>query len=181
MENMLGLLIESLVAILLVATIAYCAVLNQRLTKLRADETSMRTTIAELVGATHAAERAIVALRATVGHCEETLAERLGRAEAVSTTMAEQLGAGEQVIERITLIAKAAREHASQEAVRGELARLDADREAARIAARRQAEQESAARREQPKPAPLSRSAATAAAAEMFATRIRALSAGAAS
>ncbi|GBD46878.1 DUF6468 domain-containing protein [Methylopila sp. Yamaguchi] len=182
MENVVGFAIESLVAVLLVATIAYCALLNRRLGKLRADEGVMRETITELVASTHAAERAIVALRAALGHCEDTLAERLGRAETMSTAIAGQLSAGEEVIERITRIAKAARDHAAREASMDEIARRDADREAIRLAARRRAEEEEEARalirRVAEEAEPVSRSAATAAAAELFASRIRALSAG---
>lgn len=191
MENAVGLAIESLVAVLLAATVVYCAVLDRRLRRLRTDEGTMRQTIGELVGATHAAERAIVALRATVANCEETLADRLARAQDLSRQMASQLGAGEEVVERIAKIAKAARDHASKEASRHDILRLDAEREATRLAARRQAELEEEARaarlrreaeeREaQAAKPPLSASAATAAAAELFSARLRALSAGAA-
>ncbi|MBB3973539.1 DUF6682 family protein [Hansschlegelia beijingensis] len=186
MENLIGIAIESLVAVLLAATIVYCAVLDRRLRRLRGDETMMRQTIGELVGATHAAERSIVALRATVGACEETLAERLGKAQGLSQDMARQLAAGEEVIERITKIAKAAREHASRVASREQIDQLGAEREAARLEARRRAEEEArvaaarreAAERERAAPPVLSASAATAAAAELFASRVRALSLG---
>lgn len=178
MQNMIGLAIESLVAVLLVATIAYCAVLNRRLGRLRADEDVMRATITELVSATHAAERGVVALRATLGHCEETLAERLGRAQEMSNAIAGQLGEGEQVIDRISKIARAARDHAVQEQVRAEVDRRDAEREAARIAARLGAEREADLRAEAAR-APAGRSAATAAAAEQLTSRLRALGAGA--
>lgn len=184
MENLVGLLIESLVAVLLVATIAYCAVLDRRLRRLRADETTMRDTIVELVTATHAAERSIAALRAAVSQSEETLAERLGRAEQVSHHMADQLGEGEAVIERITLIAKAARDHAQRAAETGEIERIKAAREQIRDEVRRQAEAEAEVRRaEEARKAAeaLSPSAAAAAAAEMFSNRMRALSLGAAS
>lgn len=189
MENLVGLLIESLVAVLLVATIAYCAVLDRKLRRLRADEAMMRDTIVELVSATHAAERSIVGLRATVSQTEETLAERLGRAEALSQQMAGQLGEGEAVIERIARIAKAARDHAQREAETDEIERIKALREEARREARRQVEAEHDQRRAtllreaelkaaEPQ---LSASAAAAAAAEMFSNRMRALKLGAAS
>ncbi|MET0313796.1 MAG: DUF6468 domain-containing protein, partial [Hansschlegelia sp.] len=87
MEGILGFAIEGMVALLLSATIVYCAVLDRRLKRLRADEGAMRQTIGELVAATHAAERSIIGLRATVGACEETLSERLGRAQALSLEM----------------------------------------------------------------------------------------------
>lgn len=181
MENVIGFAIELLVAVLLVATIVYCSILDRRLKRLRNDETSMRGTITELVSATHAAERAIAALRATVSQTEETLSERLGRAQELSTQMAGQLGEGEEVISRITRIAKAARDHAQRLDSRQEIDRIDAEREEARLSARREAERKAAlAALAASEPEPLSRSAAAAAAAELFATRMRAMSAGSA-
>ena len=50
--NGFGLMIESLVAILLLLTIAFCVVLNSRLKKLKADEQALKGTIAELITAT---------------------------------------------------------------------------------------------------------------------------------
>ena len=47
MNHMLGVIIESLVAMLLVLTIGYCMVLNKRLMRLRADEQSLKAVIAE--------------------------------------------------------------------------------------------------------------------------------------
>ncbi|MET0314851.1 MAG: DUF6468 domain-containing protein, partial [Hansschlegelia sp.] len=146
MENAVGFAIESLVAVLLAATVVYCAVLDRRLRRLRTDEGTMRQTIGELVAATHTAERAIVALRATVASCEETLTERLARAQDLSRQMAGQLGAGEEVLERIARIAKAARDHASREASRQDIGRIDAERESVRLAARRQSERAEEAR-----------------------------------
>lgn len=187
MENLIGVMIELLVAVLLVATIVYCAILDRKLRRLRSDENTMRDTIIELVSATHAAERSIAGLRAAVAQSEETLAERLGRAETLSYQMAGQLGEGEEVIGRIAKIAKAARDHAKRLSSREEIDRLGDEREAARLAARREAERAEreraeAARREALDQAePQSRSAATAAAAEVFANRIRALSLGGAS
>lgn len=168
-EGILGFAIEAMVALLLSATIVYCAVLDRRLKRLRADEGAMRQTIGALVAATHAAERSIIALKSTVGSCEETLSERLGRAQALSEEMAGQLGAGEQVIERITRIAQAARDHTQRLSERVDVERVDFARENARQEARAAAERAEAMRA-------ISPSLATAAAAEMFASRIRALS-----
>ena len=76
-DQFLGLLIESLVAVLLVLTIGYCMVLNHRLKRLRADESSLRATIAELVTSTQVAQSAIDGLKITVRECDATLGERL--------------------------------------------------------------------------------------------------------
>jgi hypothetical protein len=59
MSHSLGLAIESLVAVLLMLTIGYCMLLNSRLKRLKADESSLKATIAELITATEIAERAI--------------------------------------------------------------------------------------------------------------------------
>lgn len=183
MENVIGLVIESLVAVLLIATIVYCAVLDRRLRRLRSDEGMMRDTVMELVSATHAAERAIAGLRATVAQSEETLADRLGRAQSLSDEMAGQLGAGEEVIGRIATIAKAAREHTQRVTSRQDIERMQDERETMRMEVRREAEREleaKAAAVARLAAEPESRSAAAAAAAELFANRVRALSLGSA-
>jgi hypothetical protein len=52
MSHSLGLIIESLVAVLLMLTIGYCMLLNARLKRLKADEHSLKATIGELNTAT---------------------------------------------------------------------------------------------------------------------------------
>ena len=108
-EPFLGLLIESLVAVLLALTIGYCLILNRRLKRLRADESSLRATIAELVSATQIAERAIDGLQTTVRECDATLGERLRTAERVSAELTRDLRRGDEIITRIHRIAVAAR------------------------------------------------------------------------
>ena len=51
MSHSLGIVIESLVAVLLMLTIGYCMLLNKRLKRLKADEHSLKATIAELIKA----------------------------------------------------------------------------------------------------------------------------------
>lgn len=104
-----GLIIESLVAVLLVVTIGYCVVLNSRLKRLRADEESLRATISELITASEIAERAILGLKATAGEADRTLGERLVAAERLSSTLSEQIMTGNTVLDRITQIAEAAK------------------------------------------------------------------------
>ena len=62
MSHGFGLMIESLVAILLLVTIGYCILLNERLKRLKADEQALKATIAELITATEIAERAVAGL-----------------------------------------------------------------------------------------------------------------------
>ncbi len=102
-----GLTIESLVAVLLLLTIIYCARLNSRLERLRADEGAMKARVAELVTATEAAERAIAGLKATVRECKETLDPRLRDAEILSGALAENMKAGEDVLGHLRKLASA--------------------------------------------------------------------------
>jgi hypothetical protein len=95
-SNLLGLAIESLVAILLLLTILYCARLNKRIQVLKSDERSMRMTISELMMATESAERAIAGLKETVRD-----------ADFYSNTMAEHVKTGEEVLGRLRKIAYA--------------------------------------------------------------------------
>lgn len=109
MTNFAGLLIESVVALLLVTTIVYCVMLNRRLQKFRADEQSLRGTIAELITATEIAERAIAGLKLTVRDCDHSLGGQLRSAEGFTARMAEQIEAGEQILDRLAQITIALR------------------------------------------------------------------------
>jgi hypothetical protein len=104
-----ALIIESLVATLLMVTIAYCYILNKRLMRLKADEQSLKATISELITATEIAERAITGLKVTVRECDQDLGERLRTAERFCAEMDRQLAGGEDVLERLTRIVMATR------------------------------------------------------------------------
>ncbi len=109
MSSNLGLMIESLVALLLMLTIGYCYTLNQRLKRLRADEQSMRATIGELVTATEMAERAVQDLKRIAHECEGTLGERLKDAEECCAELTGKVAAGESVLTRLTRVVTAGR------------------------------------------------------------------------
>lgn len=104
-----GFLIESMVSVLLLMTILYCVRLNNQIRLLKADEQSLRATIAELITATEIAERAIGGLKATVREGEQTLGERIKRTEAISVDLGRQLDAGEQLLSRLVRITEAGR------------------------------------------------------------------------
>jgi hypothetical protein len=108
-NHIIGLVVEGTVAILLMVTIGYCYLLNKRLQRFRADEQSLRATIAELITATEIAERAIGGLKVTVRECDQNLGERLRAAERYSAEMDAQLAAGETVLRRVSQIAAAGR------------------------------------------------------------------------
>ncbi len=104
-----GMMIEGLVAILLLLTIGYCIMLNRRLTRLRADEQTLKATISELITATEIAERAIAGLKVTVQECDAGLGQRLKSGELLSVELGRQIAIGEQVVAKVSQIASATR------------------------------------------------------------------------
>jgi len=113
MSNGLGLMIESLVAVLLLLTIGFCLVLNGRLKKLKADEQALKATISELITATEIAERAIAGLKMTVRDCDQNLSERLRAGDALAGELGRQLEGGRQVLAQLAQITLAARPHSA--------------------------------------------------------------------
>jgi hypothetical protein len=109
MNHSLGIVVESLVAVLLVLTIGYCMLLNARLKRLKADEQSLKATIGELITATEIAERAIGGLKHTVRDVNENLGNQLASAERMAEHLKTQLVEGENVVRRLSKIAIAAR------------------------------------------------------------------------
>src|SRR4030081_62803 len=98
MSHSLGIVIESLVAILLMLTIGYCILLNKRLKRLKADEHSLKATIGELITATEIAERAIGGLKHTVRDVNENLGNQLTSAAQMSEQLKRQLAGGDNII-----------------------------------------------------------------------------------
>lgn len=109
MSNGLGLMIESLVAVLLLLTITFCIALNRRLKKLKADEQALKGTISELITATEIAERAIAGLKMTVRDCDQNLSERLRAGDALAGELGRQLDGGREVLAQLAQITLAAR------------------------------------------------------------------------
>jgi hypothetical protein len=109
MSHFLGVVIESLVAVLLMLTIGYCMLLNKRLQRLKADEHSLKATIAELITATEIAERAIGGLKHTVRDVNENLGSQLTAATQMAGHLKDMLAEGDGVIRRLGRIAVAAR------------------------------------------------------------------------
>ena len=115
MSHAMGLVIESLVAVLLLVTICYCILLNKRLQRLKADEHSLKATIGELITATEIAERAIGGLKHAVRDVNENLGSQLGAAMQMSEHLKRQLAEGDAVIRRVSKIASAARPPSERE------------------------------------------------------------------
>lgn len=116
MTHITGMMIEALVAVLLLLTIAYCIMLNGRLKRLKADESSLKATIAELITATEIAERAIGGLKHTVRDCNENLGAKINLANDYSAKLTQQIQLGEDIMRRVGKIAMAARVNQAREA-----------------------------------------------------------------
>ena len=99
-----GFAVESMVAVLLLLTILYCVRLSKQLRLLKADEQSLRATIAELITATEIAERAINGLKATMREGEQSLAQKLARSESLAAEIEKQLRAGDELLARLMRI-----------------------------------------------------------------------------
>jgi uncharacterized protein DUF6468 len=109
MSHTIGATIEALVAVLLLVTIGYCMLLNKRLTRLKADEHSLKAVIAELITATEIAERAIGGLKLAVRDVNENLGAQLDEASQMSDHLKKQLAESDYVVRRLSKIAIAAR------------------------------------------------------------------------
>ena len=109
MGSVVGFVIELAVVVLLGFTVTYCVILDRRLQRLRADETSMRQTVVDLGLATERAERAIDGLRKTLADCDKTLGDRLREAEAASSDLHDSIRSGGEVLVRIGRIVNSAR------------------------------------------------------------------------
>lgn len=123
MNPTFALVIESLVAVLLMVTIAYCMLLNKRLKLLRADEQSLKATIGELITATEIAERAIGGLKVTVRDCNDNLGGQLSTAAEMCDRLGTHIHAGETVLHRLSRIAIAARAQPEEAQARSKNAR----------------------------------------------------------
>ncbi len=91
---LLGIVVETLVAILLATTIGYCVILNQRLKRLHSDRGELRQMVADLVQATGLANSAIQELKTTAQEAESVLSNRLNEAERFGVELASHVNAG---------------------------------------------------------------------------------------
>ena len=104
----LSYLIEGGVAFLLLVTIGYCVVLNDKLKKLRSDREALKAMVADLVQATELANSAIGGLKDAAADADAKLEARLAEADQFAVQLANHVSAGQGVMERIALITNAA-------------------------------------------------------------------------
>lgn len=102
----LGLVVEALVALLLVVTIAYCLVVNRKLEQLRSDQSELKSTIRDLNLATGQAEAAIVTLRTTADTAQETLAGHIENARELESLLSTELIKGEEILSKLAIITR---------------------------------------------------------------------------
>ena len=100
----LGMIVEGLVSVLLLLTIGYSILLNERLKKLHADKDALKAIIADLIVATDTANKAIGELRQTADEAETNLSGRLAEAERFAVELANHVTAGQSVMDRIARI-----------------------------------------------------------------------------
>lgn len=112
-----GLVVEGAVAILLVLTIGYCYVLNVRLKRLHADRDALRAMITDLVRATDMANGAIQGMKQTAAEADAQLQARLQEAEGFNTQIAQHVHAGNNLLQKISQIAKTARDAEAEKGV----------------------------------------------------------------
>lgn len=103
-----GLIVESVVALLLIMTIGYCVILNDKLKKLHADRDALKQMVADLVQATDMANGAMGGLRAAANEADLTLRNRLEEADRFAIELANHVTAGRGVMDRIARITEAA-------------------------------------------------------------------------
>ncbi|MBU1176588.1 MAG: chemotaxis protein [Alphaproteobacteria bacterium] len=106
----LGIVVEGLVSVLLLLTIGYAIVLNERLKRLHADRDTLKQAVAELVLATDKADRAVSELRQTATEAELALGARLQEADRFAVELANHVTSGQAVMARIARILEVSRE-----------------------------------------------------------------------
>lgn len=109
MAGMFGMAVESLVALLLLVTIAYCILVNRKLEQLRSDESELRRIVRDLNAATGQAQAAMSGLKESAQTAEERLGARIKEADRLTQQFATDLARAESVLSKLALIAAAPR------------------------------------------------------------------------
>jgi ABC-type transporter Mla subunit MlaD len=95
-----GLFVEIALMLLLAVTLAYCIVLERRLSAVRRGQDGLKSTIGELNTAITHAGAALRALKATASGAADILDERLARARGTIDELSLLTASGERVAER---------------------------------------------------------------------------------
>ena len=116
-EGSLGLIVEGLVSILLVATIFYCISVNRKLERLRHEQKGMHNFIRELSLATNSADKAIQGLRLTVQDSGAELATQIDKGRNMSRTLKGEIESAEQTLNKLVVLASSAGNSLNEQAV----------------------------------------------------------------
>lgn len=95
-------LLDGLVAVLLVATIFYSALLDRRLKALRSGQDGLRHTIDQLNTATARAEVSIGQLKQASGEVDSGLSEQVRRARSVADELSVMVTSGNKLADRLS-------------------------------------------------------------------------------
>ncbi|MBU6297957.1 MAG: hypothetical protein KGJ79_01610 [Alphaproteobacteria bacterium] len=104
----LAIVLESILTVLLAATLIYCIVLERRLASVRKGQEGLKTMIGELNAAIAGAGASLRALKAAAGSAAETLDDRLKRARSLADELSLLTSSGERIAERFDRAAKPA-------------------------------------------------------------------------
>lgn len=124
---MASLLLEGLLAVLLVATIAYSVMLDRRLRTLRQSRDEMQALLASFTAATAHAQAGLVALRETSQSAGESLQSDIERAKALRDDLGFLLDRGNSLADRLEGGIGAARVAAKNSAPRADMLRARAE------------------------------------------------------
>ena len=103
-EGTLGMLIEGLVSVLLVATIFYCISVSKKLERLRHEQKGMYSFIKELSLATGNADKAIRGLRDTVQDSGAELAGQIDKGHVMSRQLKVEIESAEQMMNKLIVL-----------------------------------------------------------------------------
>ena len=96
-----SLVVEVVLTLLLAATVAYCAVLERRLRRLRSDQAALTQTVEALNAGIARAQSSLFALRSAAAEAGEALEGNAGKARALADELSVMLAAGERIAARI--------------------------------------------------------------------------------
>jgi hypothetical protein len=107
---------DIVVAILLVVTIIYAAMLNRRLAVLRSDKAELQALIQGLTAASHGAEAAVSALKSANDDIGRQLESKIGRAQGLCDDLSYMIERGTTLADRLEGAIRARRDTPAPEA-----------------------------------------------------------------
>ena len=115
--HLLGIAIESLVAVLLAVTIGYCVLVNRKLVQLRSDQSELKAIVRDLHAATGQAEQAIAGLHQSAYTAEESLGEQIQRVRHLDGQLSTHISKGEVLLAKLAAMPQLRQPHASSGSV----------------------------------------------------------------